>query len=61
MIDDVLVAFVKTTEAFLKLIFTKEPKERKIQQDTRTHTALPVHWQNNSFFSKYFGTYTYKL
>ena len=34
MIDDALVAFVKTAGAFSKLIFTKEPKKREIQQDT---------------------------
>jgi hypothetical protein len=34
VIDDTLVAFVKTTAAFSKLIFTKEPKKREIQQDT---------------------------
>jgi len=39
VIEDVLVAFVKTAEASLKLIFTKEPKKREIQQDT--HTAFP--------------------
>jgi len=57
VIDDALVAFVKTTGAFLKLIFTKEPKKREIQQDTHCISGA---LKKKFFFRKYFGTFTYK-